>query len=298
MCYNPAMSVTPNSPSFVIRAFAYVRLMHAGPVTAVMTATLLFALVAAGGLPPLGLLLRTLLVVFFSQYAIGALNEYRDRELDAAANRPKPIVQGLVPARVAFILALVSYGLMAVLAATFGLLMFALVVAAGTSGMLYNLGLKQTPFSWLPYFVSFPLLPIWVRAAIVGRFDAGSLWLIPILGAMVIGLHLGNSLPDVELDTAQGSHSLSVTLGLQRGLLVAWGSFAVAQAIGLIVLLTPAYEKQRPLLLLAEGVSALALIGAILTYRLRPSREGRISMFYVLGVSAVSLVLGWLLVVG
>ena len=279
------------------RAFAYVRLMHAGPVAAVMCATLLFVLVAAGGLPPLDVLVRVLLVVFFSQYAIGALNEYRDRHLDAAAARPKPIVEGLVPARLALALSLISYGLMAAFAATFGPLLFALAVAAGTSGMLYNLGLKQTPFSWLPYFVSFPLLPIWVRSATVGRFDPPVLWLIPILGAMVIGLHLGNSLPDVELDTAQGSHSLSVVLGLQRGLLVCWGSFAVAQAIGLIVLLTPAYANERPLLLLAEGVSIVALIAAILTCRLHPSRRGRIYMFYVLGASAISLVLGWLVAV-
>ncbi len=291
------MSATSNQPRLSTRAFAYVRLMHAGPVAAVMAATLLFALVAAGGVPTLGLLLRVLLVVFFSQYAIGALNEYRDRYLDAAANRAKPIVEGLVPARLALALSLISYVLMAAFAATFGPLLFALAVVAGTSGMLYNLGLKQTPFSWLPYFVSFPLLPIWVRSAVLGHFDPVVLWLIPILGAMVIGLHLGNSLPDLELDTRQGSRSLSVVLGLQRGLLVCWGSFAVAQAIGLVVLLTPAYTSERPLLLLAEGVSILALAAAIVTYRLLPSRQGRIYMFYVLGASAISLVLGWLVAV-
>ncbi len=291
------MPIINNRPTHFARVFAYMRLMHAGPVAAVMTATLLFAIVTAKGVPPLDLLLRVLLVVFFSQYAIGALNEYRDRYLDAAANRAKPIVEGLVPARLALALSLISYGLMVAFAATFGPMLFVLAVVAGTSGMLYNLGLKQTPFSWLPYFVSFPLLPIWVRSAVLGRFDPAVLWLIPILGTMVIGLHLGNSLPDLELDTAQGSHSLSVVLGLQRGLLVCWGSFAVAQAIGLVVLLTPAYTSERPLLLLAEGVSVLSLASAIVTYRLRPSRQGRINMFYVLGGSAISLVLGWLVAV-
>ncbi len=291
------MSELTKPPSLATRAFAYVRLMHAGPVAAVMAASLLFALVAADGLPPLGLLLRVLAVVFCSQYAIGALNEYRDRDLDAAAGRAKPIVQGLIPARRALGLSLFAYALMAVIAATFGPLLFALALAAGTSGMLYNLGLKQTPLSWLPYFISFPILPIWVRTAVLGRFEAGVLWLIPILGCMVVGLNLGNSLPDVEIDTAQGSRSLSVVLGVRRGLLVCWGSFALAQAIGFIVLLTPAYAATRPLLLLAEGGSVIALAGAVIAYRLRPTRGGRVLMFYLLGVSAVSLVLGWLVAI-
>lgn len=280
-------------PTFATYFAAYIRLMHPWPVLMVMLATTMLALLAMREFNLLRLL-TVLLTVFTSQYAIGALNEYCDRDLDRAAQRPKPIVEGLVSPTVALWLAIASFGLMVLLAASSGPLLFALCLAAGGSGLLYDLGLKRTWFSWLPYFISFPLLPIWVGSAMRGGFEARLLWIVPVLGSLVIGLHLGNSLPDVELDRQQGSRSLSVVLGLRRGIRVCWLSYATAQFASLVLLLTPPFVAQRGALTLALLASVAALLGAIAVYSRDPSPRGRVWMFRLLGFSAMPLVGGWL----
>ncbi|HVB64669.1 MAG TPA: ubiquinone biosynthesis protein UbiA, partial [Nitrolancea sp.] len=65
-------------PSFSARARAWVELLHPLPVLFVMSAAILFALLATGGRPnPLRLALL-LGALFGGQAAIGALNEYHD----------------------------------------------------------------------------------------------------------------------------------------------------------------------------------------------------------------------------
>ncbi len=281
-------------PPFAVYLFAYVRLMHPWPVLMVMLAATMLALLAAGGRLDALRLLHVLLTVFLSQYAIGALNEYCDRDLDAQAARPKPIAEGLVRPSVALALAWGSFALMALLAAPFGPLLWLLCLLAGASGMLYDLGLKRTWFSWLPYFVSFPLLPIWVASAMRGEFAPRLLWLLPVLGSLVVGLHLSNSLPDVELDKAQGSRSLAVALGLRGGILACWLSYALAQMVSLVLLLTPLFATQRRALALAVVASVLALLASVAVYQRDPSPRGRQLLFRLLGFSAMPLVGGWL----
>src|SRR5947209_14146144 len=80
----------------LISIVAAVRLIHVFPSVTVITATVLLMFVAYHGTPPLGLMLRGLVVVAASQVAVGALNDYVDRHDDARTQTEKPLPSGLV----------------------------------------------------------------------------------------------------------------------------------------------------------------------------------------------------------
>jgi 4-hydroxybenzoate polyprenyltransferase len=83
----------------------------------------------------------------------GSLNDYCDFELDSKTKPDKPLVKGLLPLRHALIFALLSALLGLGISATLSLsaLLFALAVLS--AGTWYDLALKRTVFSWLPYTV-------------------------------------------------------------------------------------------------------------------------------------------------
>ena len=94
---------------------------------------------------------------------------------------------------------------------TAGLIHLGCVAAAWA----YNLGLKSTPFSWLPYALAFGGLPVFVVMAEPGA-GAPAAWL-PLAGALLgVGAHLVNTLPDLDDDEATGVRGLPHRLGPRR----------------------------------------------------------------------------------
>ena len=76
------------------RARAFLELPHPWAVLIVMLATAILGLLATGGYPDTERYVLVLVAMFGGQIAIGAVNEYRDRELDAMTNPAKPIPAG------------------------------------------------------------------------------------------------------------------------------------------------------------------------------------------------------------
>jgi hypothetical protein len=121
--------------------------------------------------PPWRLSLTTLAVAG-SQILTGALNDWADRDRDLVAQRSKPIASGVVkpgwrsrsPAS-----ARASRWSPRSRSVPFPLLLGA--VASG-SAAAYNLWLSRTPYSVVPYLISFSILPLWIAAAL-GRPRAG-----------------------------------------------------------------------------------------------------------------------------
>lgn len=270
---------------------AYVDLPHPWAVLVVMLATALFGLLATGGHPnPLryALLLASM---FGGQVAIGALNEYRDRDLDARARRRKPIPDGLISPRVALGITLGGLAVMVLAGAALGPASLALACLGTGAGLAYDLGLKRTAWSWLPYLVALPLLPAWVWVSL-DRLDARLLLLYPLGALMALAVHLAQSLPDAESDRAAGMGGLAARLGRGRAFLLAWG--AAAAAAGEVALagwlLSP-----RPLPALAASLVVLAgLIAVIPLRRGAPAALDR-HLFKLMTVSAVILGAGWVL---
>jgi geranylgeranylglycerol-phosphate geranylgeranyltransferase len=114
------------------RIRAYLVLPHLWAVLIVVAATGAFGLLAAGWPPPGERFVLLLLGMLGGQLAIGALNEYCDRDADAIAKPWKPIPAGDVSPRAA--LGIAAGGL-AVMVIAAGLLGFReLIVLAVATG--------------------------------------------------------------------------------------------------------------------------------------------------------------------
>ena len=174
-------------------------------------------------------------VVLASQLAAGWHNDWLDADRDAAAGRPdKPIPSGLVARRTVGIAALVAALLTVPLAVPSGG-GAALVAAIGLlGGLAYNWPLKSTPFSVVPYAVSFAALPVFV---LVGRPGAGAppAWLLAAGATLGAGAHFANVVPDLDDDERTGVNGLPHLIGplpsaatgavllIMASALIAWG---------------------------------------------------------------------------
>lgn len=106
---------------------------------------------------------------------MGWSNDWIDAGRDiAVAREDKPVVHGVVSAVLLRRAALLAVVACVILSLATGWLAGATHLAAVASAWAYNLVLKSTALSWLPYAVSFGLLPVFVvLASEGGRATAG-----------------------------------------------------------------------------------------------------------------------------
>jgi 4-hydroxybenzoate polyprenyltransferase len=115
----------------------------------------------------------------------------------------------------------VGLAVMTVFGASFGAEAFALLALGTGLGLTYDLWLKRSSWSWLPYVLALPLLPIWVFTAL-GRPDARLLLLYPLGALATAGVHLAQALPDTARDRSAGLRTVTSRLGLWRTFALAW----------------------------------------------------------------------------
>ena len=206
------------------RAAGLVQAAH--PAPAVVVATVAALLAVAAGLPAATTVVLTL-AVFSGHLTIGWANDLLDAGRDRTVGRAdKPLATGRVSTG-AVVRALAVAGLVCVVLAfaagwRSGLVLLVLGIA---SGQAYNLGLKRTALSWLPYAVTFGTLPAVVTlAAPVPAWPPW--WMLAAGAALGVGAHLLNALPDLADDLHTGVRGLPHRLGertarpLAAGLLV------------------------------------------------------------------------------
>ncbi len=276
---------------------AYVVLTHPLPIAIVLAATAAFAVLFAGGMPPLHLSVALLLAMLGGQLAIGALNELVDVELDAATKPWKPIPSGAVSRRGAAAVLVGGLGMMVLCGASLGGAALLLLTLGTGLGLAYDLWLKRTPWSWLPYVLALPLLPVWVRTAMLG-FEARLLLLYPLGIGAVAAVHLAQALPDCVGDRAAGLRNPVSRLGERRSLAVACGLASSAPLAAIAVCLTVPNVVVRSVVVLAAAGVALGLIAIVpVLYRRRRSLGVR-AAFPSLAVATVVVALGWVVGVG
>ena len=268
-----------------------VRIVHPFPTILNALATAGLAVMAVRGTPEASTLLRMVVVMLCAQCAIGVANDYFDRDLDAVAKPWKPIAAGLVPTRVAAVLALGLTAAAAVVALTLGAASFALAMLGLGCGLAYDARLKRTLFSAVPFMVAIPTLPLWVWLT-MGVWQPVCWWLLP-LGALIgFALHLANTLPDIESDSAHGVAGLAHRIGAQWSMRLAWGAFAAALALSGMLALFVKYDVRWyvPTIVFGVGALAVSITGALL----RRDEFGLQFGFGVLSLASVVLAVGWL----
>ena len=226
--------MTIRRPSVTRRLGGLVRLTHPFPSLLDGLATTAFAIVA-GGDPPTALRLGLSMVAL--QASIGMLNDLIDAPRDAGHKPGKPIPAGLVSPGVARVGVVVGAVLGVALAEPSGPATVALAVVILGIGYGYDRYAKGTVWSWLPFAVGIPLLPVfgWVGAA--GTVPGSFAILLPAAVVAGAALAISNARADLDRDSAAGVVSVATALGAER----AWTvqavlfGFVAGVAIGSLV---------------------------------------------------------------
>jgi 4-hydroxybenzoate polyprenyltransferase len=212
----------------VHRAVALFRACHPEPTMAVTIAAI--ALAAASGRDSRGLL-AVGLAILTGQLCVGWFNDYLDADRDRTANRQdKPVATGVVSRDAVRTATVVAAALCVPFSLLSGVLAGTTHIVAVASAWTYNLGLKSTQLSVLPYAVSFGLLPAFVIQGLPGH-PAPAAWLVSAGALLGSGAHFANVLPDLEDDAATGVRGLPHRLGATGARLAAAALLLAASAV-------------------------------------------------------------------
>src|SRR5450759_2617262 len=214
------------SSSQPIRALA----LSCHPIPSVAVTAISAGLVALADLP-IGRGALVTGAVFTGQLSIGWSNDYLDAERDRAVLRSdKPVATGAMEPRVAGIAAVVALVLTLALSAALGWPGGAAALATVLCAWAYNLGLKATALSWLPYAIAFGMLPaVATLSASPPRWPAA--WALTAGGLLGVAAHLANVLPDLGDDVATGIRGLPHRIGARATALTAVAILLTAAAV-------------------------------------------------------------------
>jgi 4-hydroxybenzoate polyprenyltransferase len=270
----------PRILAVVYRAVALFRAAHAPPTVAVTALATAIAATSGRDLRGTALVAATVLT---GQLSIGWCNDLVDRDRDLAAHRDdKPIATGTVSPRA------VTWACAAAATACIPLSLASgwragichLIAVAG--GWAYNLGLKRTLLSWLPYATSFALLGAFLAFGLPG-YPTPHLW-VPLAGALLgVGAHFLNVVPDLDDDLRAGVLGLPQRLGATRA---RTGGAVLLAAAAAVVTFGPGDPPPWSLAGLA-GAVGLAAAGALTGRR----AGSRLPFLLALATAAVTVAL-------
>ncbi|MFI9271422.1 UbiA family prenyltransferase [Kitasatospora sp. NPDC052896] len=254
------------------------------PQPAVAVTALVAALAVAAGRGPAGSAVLAA-AVLTGQLSVGWSNDLVDLHRDRAAGRPdKPLATGrLAPGTVARA-AGGALALCVPLSLAGGLAAGAVHLVGVVAAWAYNLGLKRTALSWLPYAVAFGLLPAFVTLGLPGRpWPAG--WTLAAGALLGMGAHVANVLPDIEADLAAGVRGLPQRLG--RGPCRVLAPVLLSAASVVLVLGPPGPVGRA-------GWATLAVSGGLAAVGALPGeavRRGRLPFLATLGLALAAVAL-------
>ncbi|MFF1879071.1 UbiA family prenyltransferase [Leifsonia sp. NPDC058230] len=248
------------------KATALILASHPGP-TVVVTVVATVLGIGLGYSPPRLAILA--LAILLGQLSIGWSNDWLDAARDAAVQRSdKPAAQGAIGASVVRAAAFVALAAALLVTAVLGLLAVLAHFVAIAGGWAYNLGLKSTVVSFVPFAISFGLLP---AIATLGQVEPAfpAPWVLAAGALLGVAAHVTNVLPDLADDAATGIRGLPHRLGAVPSGLLAFGCLAAAT---ILITLGPGWPPQ-PLLIVGLVIGlAVAALGVVLLFRRSPTR--------------------------
>jgi 4-hydroxybenzoate polyprenyltransferase len=194
------------------------------------------------------------------QLGIGTVNDIVDAPRDAGRKPDKPIPAGLVGRAAATGVALVAFVAGVAVAAPVSVALSGLALAVIGIGLAYDLRLKGTAWSWLPFAVGIPILPVYGWLGAVGTLPAGFGLLVPVAVIAGAALAIGNALVDVVRVRAAGITSVAAMLGTHR----AAGTTTVLLVLVAVAAVGSALVAGRPMgaILLLAGLGAVPVLAS------------------------------------
>lgn len=255
-----------------------IRAAHPGPTATVVLLAVLLG-VSFGVTAPLLVLLAA--AVLAGQVSVGWGNDLLDESRDRAVGRTsKPLVGGAVSTGTVRAACGTALVLVVPLSLACGWLAGLVHLLAVASAWAYNLGLKATWWSWLPYAVSFGglVLFVWLVSPATGTAP----WSLVAAGSLLgVGAHLANVLPDLADDERTGVRGLPHRIGPR------WlpAAAAAVLASGSVVMLAGLPDAWTGVL----RWSSVALVAALVL--LAVVGRGRTPFLAAIGIAVVDVVL-------
>jgi 4-hydroxybenzoate polyprenyltransferase len=241
----------------------------------------------AGATPGRAALLAAAMLLL--QLGIGATNDWADAPEDARVKPGKPIAAGLVTRPAALVVAATAAAVGLLLAGLAGIAALVLAILGLGTGLAYDLRLKGSRWSWLPYALGIPTLLLFAWMGAGGRVTAAFLVVVPVAALAGTALAVANALADVERDAHAGVETVATTLGIVRARRVG----AALQGLVLAVALGSAAALGGALagIGLAGLGGALVLVGVGGGWDDRPEARRRAWELQAVGLGLVAA--GW-----
>jgi 4-hydroxybenzoate polyprenyltransferase len=271
-------------PGGAIRSLIF--MAHPGPSVLVTAVLVAIAGLAGQRVPDATRILQLIGAMLPVQFCIGVINDVVDLPEDAVAKPHKPLVRGVIRRSTALLVGVVLGAIGLAFAATINVQTLGFDALALGAGLAYDLGLRRTPLSWVPWWAGMAVLPLEGYAS-VGSIPSRLLVLIPLSGLIAIGLHFANALPDIDGDRRSGRRSLPVIVGdsvsqwagpitlvvagliaalvagpLGQGGWVFWGGLAVL-ALGVVTVTVSRSRRPFPALAVATAFFAIAWLASL-----------------------------------
>lgn len=158
--------------------------------------------------------------VLAGQFSVGWANDWMDSGRDQrAGRRDKPIVAGLVGVGTVRRAALLALAVSVPLSLASGPRAASVHLLAVILGWAYNVKLKFTRWSVVPFAGAFALLPMFVTLGLPAGHK-GPWWAAVGGGLLGAGAHFTNVLPDLDDDAKTGVRGLPQRLGATPSLLI------------------------------------------------------------------------------
>lgn len=273
-----------SDPRWLRATSAYWRASHPEPAVAVTLVTAALALGVGRGAAGAAVAAAAVLA---GQLSVGWLNDAVDADRDrATGRRDKPVAAGEVRRRGAWAAAWASLGLALGLTLLSGPEATAAHAAALAAAWAYDLRLKSSVASALPFALAFGLLPSIVTLGLPGAPWA-PVWATAGGALLGSGAHLANALPDLDDDLATGVRGLPHTLGAATSRALA----ALLLGAATVVLVLGPPGPPGPVLLAGLGTAALVVAAGLALGR-RPGSRAPFRATLAVAVLDVGLLVG------
>ncbi|MHA1948015.1 MAG: UbiA family prenyltransferase [Candidatus Hodarchaeales archaeon] len=271
----------------MVQYFAYLRILHPYSSLAVAMIAVILSLPFNDSYQLNDALIFGIIILLI-QFTIGVTNDYLDRHLDELTKPWKPIPSGTVGISaikiLIFLLILTTLGL----SLNFMKSVQVILILGLGIGLVYNLGMKKTIFSWLPLSLALPLLFICARL-VNGTFLIVHLWSFPISLLLGPAINLANQLADNPNDFLT-----------EKSLLYYCGSPEVGRRVSaiLLILSSLAFPFIAYVSFLNSRIAMITgVLGIILsiTFIISAERNKNVLLFPIAYLVTITIAIGFLI---